>query len=102
MAKRLIWTLEAQNNRIEIFEYWNNRNKSKTFSRKLNEILREHIHLILNHPEIGILSDIENIRLKTVRDYQIVYLETEKEIVILAIWDSRQNPNKLAKKIYKL
>lgn len=36
MAKRLIWTEDAQNDRKEIFGYFNNRNKSKKYSQKLN------------------------------------------------------------------
>lgn len=95
MVKRLIWSTNAQNNRIEIFEYWNNRNKSNTYSRKLNEIFREHIEIILRHPDIGLPTDIENVRSRTVRDYQIIYLIRNLNIVIVAIWDSRQNPDKL-------
>jgi len=74
MAERLIWSTNAQSDRIEIFEYWNNRNKSKIYSRKLNEIFREHIEIILRYPDIGLPTDIENVRSRTVRDYQIVYL----------------------------
>ena len=95
MAKRLIWTPQAQNNRIEIFEYWNNRNKSKIYSRKLNDIFSEHIEIILKYPNIGLPTDIENVRSRTVRDYQIIYFDTHDSIIILAIWDSRQNPDKL-------
>ena len=99
MAKRLIWTSEALKNRIEIFEYWNDRNKSKTYSRKLNAIFNEHIDIILKHPHIGYETKTENIRCRTVRDYQIIYFNSDSEIVILAIWDSRQNPAKLINKI---
>jgi len=95
MAKRLIWSTNAQNDRIEIFGYWNNRNKSKIYSRKLNEIFREHIEIILRYPDIGLPTDIENVRSRTVRDYQIIYLIRDVSIIILAIWDNRQNPDKL-------
>ena len=99
MVKRLIWTVEAQQNRIEIFEYWNNRNKSKIYSRKLNEIFNEYIYLILKHPDIGMTTNIENVRNKTVKDYQIIYLIEEQSIILLAIWDTRQNPDLLKNKI---
>jgi len=95
MAKRLIWSNKAQINRKEIFEYWNNRNKSKVYSRKLNLIFNKHINLILKYPYIGISSDIDNVYLKTVRDFQIIYFVSPDTIVILEIWDSRQNPDKL-------
>ncbi|KAF2518496.1 type II toxin-antitoxin system RelE/ParE family toxin [Flavobacterium salilacus subsp. salilacus] len=99
MAKRLIWTLEAQQNRIAIFEYWNNRNKSKNYSRKLNGIFRIQIDLLLKHPQIGIATNIPNVRCRTVKDYKIVYLTESNKIVLLAIWDTRQNPELLTEKI---
>lgn len=98
MAKGLIWTQEALKNRIEIFEYWDNRNKSKTYSRKLNAIFNEHIDIILKYPYIGYETETENVRCRTVRDYKIIYLNSGNHIVLLAIWDSRQNPTKLFRK----
>jgi len=53
MVKRIVWSLTAQQDRKNILEYWNDRNKSKTYSKKLNELLKSSIKLISTHPNIG-------------------------------------------------
>ena len=101
MAKQIVWTLGAQRDRKEIFEYWNARNKSKLYSRKLNQLFKESINLISIHPKLGRPFGQHDIRLTIVRDYLIVYKELEQCIVILSIWDSRQDPLKLEKRLKK-
>ncbi|MBK9257127.1 MAG: type II toxin-antitoxin system RelE/ParE family toxin [Saprospiraceae bacterium] len=93
MAKKIIWTVSAQFDRKEIFAYWNERNKSKTYSLKLNELFIEATELLALHPLTGRSTTIENIRVKIVRDYLMVYKNTESEVQILAIFDSRRNPD---------
>lgn len=95
MAKKVIWTIKAQKDRISIFSYWNNRNKSNIYSQKLNQLFIDSIKIICRHPNIGIETDSENVRVKIVRDYLIFYEITKYHIHILTIWDSRQNPENL-------
>jgi plasmid stabilization system protein ParE len=97
MAKRVIWSLRAQNDKKEILDYWRQRNKSNTYSKKLNELFKESIKIILDFPQIGKVTDDTKARIKIVRDYLIIYEETETQIFILTIWDSRQDPEKLEK-----
>ncbi len=94
--KKIIWSVRAQQDRLEILEYWINRNKSTTYSRKLFKIFSEATALISEHPEIGKPTDSAGIRIKTVRDYLMIYQEQATQIEILLIWDSRQNPEKLS------
>ena len=65
MAKQIIWTKRAQNDRKEILQYWRQRNQSNTFSQKLNESIKKAVKLIASHPNIGRRTDIENVRVKT-------------------------------------
>ena len=95
MAKQIVWSRRAQRDRKEILEYWRVRNKSNTYSKKLNRLFKESIKIITDFPEIGKLTDQANTRIKIVKDYLIIYEETETQILILAIWDSRQDPGKL-------
>ena len=81
-------------------DYWRQRNKSNTYSKKLNELFKESIKIVLDFPQIGKVTDDTKARIKIVRDYSIIYEETETQILILAIWDNRQDPDKL-KKILK-
>lgn len=95
MAKKLIWSVRAQNDKKEILNYWRNRNKSNAYSKKLNELFKESVKFILDFPQIGKTTDDPKARIKIVKDYLIIYEETETQISILTIWDSRQNPDKL-------
>jgi toxin YoeB len=97
MAKQVIWSLRAQNDKKEILDYWRQRNKSNTYSKKLNELFKESIKIILDFPQIGRVTDDTKARIKIVSDYLIIYEETETQIYILTIWDSRQDPEKLEK-----
>jgi hypothetical protein len=37
---KVFWTLTAKRQRDHIFEYWNKKNKSKSYSTKLNLAIR--------------------------------------------------------------
>lgn len=96
MVKQIIWSRRAQTDRKEILKYWNKRNKSKLFSKKLNELFKEAVKLIAEHPEMGKPTDIKNVRSKIVRDYLMIYEVNDKDqLLILTIWDSRQCPRRL-------
>jgi addiction module RelE/StbE family toxin len=92
MAKQIVWTKRAQAERKEILQFWRIRNQSTAYSKKLNELIKKAVKLVAAHPHIGRHTDIENIRVKLVRDYLIFYEESEEQIFILSIWDNRRNP----------
>ena len=95
MAKKVTWTYRALQDRLEILEYWNSRNKSKTYSSKLYKAFANHIKLIAQAPEIGKPSEFADVRFIIVIDYLIYYSNQANHIEIVAIWDSRRNPVKL-------
>ena len=95
MVRKVKWTKRAQRERKDILQYWINRNKSSTYSKKLSQLFKEAINLLIIKPKIGRLTDIEDVRIKVVRDYLIFYEFDNECLYILAIWDSRQDPNKL-------
>ena len=97
MVRKVTWTVRAQNDRKEIFEYLNNHNKSNLYSKRLNGLIKKSLLLIAKYPLIGKLTDKINVRVKVLKDYLIVYEVLPKEIVILTIWDCRQNPEDLAR-----
>ena len=59
MAKRrrLVWQQAAQKDRKAILKYWNERNKSNTYSLKLNKILVEKTKLLKDFPLSGRLTN---------------------------------------------
>ena len=95
MVKQVVWSLRAQKDRKEILDYWRLRNKSNAYSKKLSQLFKDSVQIIKDFPQIGKLTDDPNTRIKTVRDYLIFYEETGTQILILTIWDSRQDPDKL-------
>ena len=97
MAKQVVWSLRAQDDRKNILSYWRQRNKSNTYSKKLNLLFKEAVNTISDFPKIGKLTDDRNARIKVVRDYLIIYEETETTIYILTVWDGRQDPAELVK-----
>ena len=97
MAKKIVWSSKAQNDRKEILLYWKERNKSISYSRKLNKLFNDAALSISKFPNIGKPSGYQNTRIKIVRDYLLVYKEYDSNISIIAIWDGRQNPIKLVK-----
>ncbi|MGI8893739.1 MAG: type II toxin-antitoxin system RelE/ParE family toxin [Bacteroidia bacterium] len=76
-------------------KYWHFRNKSKTYSKKLNNLFRHSITLLRRHAEIGKPTDKPNTRIKIIKDYLIFYKVLSEDILIIRIWDSRQNPENL-------
>lgn len=97
MAKRIVWTIEAQNDRREILNYWNNRNKSKTYSIKLNNLFISSIKLIAYNPNNGMETNIPNVKIKTLKDYFIIYKNSKDSILVLGLWDTRRIPMILIK-----
>ncbi|NGM63597.1 type II toxin-antitoxin system RelE/ParE family toxin [Sphingobacterium sp. SGG-5] len=96
MAKRkIVWTEKANLERKEILEYWINRNKSKSFSVKLNRLIISDLKLLSLSPFIGRKTKIENVRVKIVRDYLIFYEILKEEILVLTVWDGRRDSKTL-------
>lgn len=95
VARRIIWTATAKLQLQEIFEYFNFRNKSKTYSLKLNRIIQSEIKSLLLQSNIGNKTDAINVRGLLIENYYVFYQINQKDIIILSVWDTRQNPNKL-------
>ncbi len=97
MARRVIWTKRAQNDRYSIFNYWNKRNRSKAYSKKLNNLFIASIEFVASHPHTGKLTDRNEIRIKFASHFALIYEYNEIELFVLSIFDTRQNPDKLEK-----
>lgn len=92
MVRKLIWSVEARNSRKSIFDYWNNRNKSNFYSKKLNLLFNTNLKKVIELPEFGKPTFREDSKFIIVSHFEIIYKITPNEIVVLDIWDSRQNP----------
>ena len=101
MAKEIIWTKRAKEDKKSILNYWLKRNKSKEYPIKLNILLKEAVKWISENPKVRRETDYEGTYVKIIRDYQILYEEDPSRIYILTIWDTRQNPDKLKERLEK-
>lgn len=97
MVREVVWSLRAREDRKQILQFWIKHNKSDTYSKKLDSLFRTAVKLIIEHPQIGKPTDWDNVRVKIIRDYLMIYELTESQIYIHCIWDSRQDPEKLKK-----
>ncbi len=92
---KVLWTATALKQRNHVFKYWNGRNKSSAYSKKLNKKIKERVNLLKNNPEIGKRTEFKNTRAISLGHYSILYKIISAEIIITGFWDNRQNPVKL-------
>lgn len=95
VGRRIIWTTPAKLQLKDIFEYFNFRNKSKLYSLKLNRLIQTELKILLIQPTIGKKTDSINVRGLLIENYFIFYEINETNIIILSVWDTRQNPKRL-------
>jgi plasmid stabilization system protein ParE len=94
MAKRkIVWSNRAIKRLFGILEFYDQRNKSKTYSDKLYRLLRKEVKILLKFSEIGLKTTEETTRGLIIGDYIVYYEITDDKIVIHTIWDSRQDPD---------
>ena len=63
MAKRkIIWSNRAKIKRYEILKFYIDRNKSNTYSIKLNRRFNKELLLLIEYPNLGIKTDIKGVR----------------------------------------
>lgn len=98
MAKRnVIWTRTADIQFVGILEYWVNRNKSSTYSKKLIRRVSKRTEQIAERPLICKATDFKDVRVASLGNFSIYYKITDRRIIITAFWDNRQDPEKLLK-----
>jgi len=95
VARRIVWSSTAKLQLKAIFEYFNFRNKSKSYSLKLNTIIQTELKILLQQPNIGKKTDSINIRGLLIENYYIFYEVNEAHIIILSVWDTRIDPKRL-------
>ena len=94
MAKyKIEWSTEAKSDLLTILNFYIQRNKNATYSKKLNDDINKSIKLISHNPFIGIKTDFETVRALITGNYQIIYEIFDQIVLIIMIWDCRQNPN---------
>jgi addiction module RelE/StbE family toxin len=95
VKRKVIWSTLAKLETKEILEYFLHRNKSATYSRKLYQLFQSELRRLSMFPEAGLKTKLTNVRGLVVKDYILFYEVFDDRIVVLKVWDCRQNPDKL-------
>ena len=96
MAQReIIWTKTADIQLVGVLEYWIERNKSNTYSKKLIRLVTDRTKQIAKTPYMYKSTDFNDVRVASLGNFSIYYKVTEKSIIVTAFWDNRQDPKKL-------
>jgi len=96
MAKRkIVWSHRAKIKLYQILEFYIERNKSSSYSKKLYLKVRKEASLLVKHPEIGIKTEFDSVRGLIVENYILFYEYSPELIIIHSVWDCRQNPDHL-------
>ena len=83
MAKlKIFWAETALKQRNYIFEYWNKRNGSTSYSKKLNSSIVERISLLKTNPDLGKKTEFTNTRVVSLGHYSILYKRIDSRLII--------------------
>lgn len=83
------------------------RRKSERAAAKLYNNILDEAHKLIAHPQIAAIEPLLDAEAETYRslvvrrNYKIVYRVEKETIYIIDIWDCRQNPKKLKKRVVK-
>ncbi|MBQ9284985.1 MAG: type II toxin-antitoxin system RelE/ParE family toxin [Bacteroidaceae bacterium] len=76
----------------DILFFYDERNGSDTFSRKLLQKFQRQIGLLATMPDIGRKTNHANIRILFIDDYGIEYERINNDIIIIDIYSCLTNP----------
>jgi addiction module RelE/StbE family toxin len=102
MPERIIWSRQAESDLEEIVTFFNERNQSSKYSKKLISKFEKAGELLLHSPFIGFKTDLEDIRFLIIQNYLMFYEVENERIIIHSIWDSRQDPDQMVNLINAL
>lgn len=92
MAKRVVWTKQAESKRRQILYFWFIRTGNKKYSKKLAFQFRETVKYISQHNYLGRQTELVDVRVAVCGNYLIFYSLTDTLVEIISIFDNRRNP----------
>lgn len=99
MAQRkIIWSQRSEEELLGVLEFYNARNGSTTYSKKLLSSVDKLVDLLPNNKHLGRLSENGSTRVVVKKEFLIFYEIFKDAIVIVSFWDNRQD---IAKRVDK-
>ena len=94
--KKVSWSIKAQKELNEVYDYWNHHNKSHVYSEKILDETFRMINLIRSQSYIGEESKIKEIRrVLILENFSLFYKVMNDEIKVLSFFDNRRDPGNL-------
>ncbi|MBK8448496.1 MAG: type II toxin-antitoxin system RelE/ParE family toxin [Saprospiraceae bacterium] len=97
MTKPIVWSQNAKNDLKNIKKFFDTRNQSSTYSKKLLKTFRDSAKLIEKFPLLSIPTEYDNVRGFVILEYIIFYEIMSEHILVLIVWDCRRDPEQLNK-----
>lgn len=92
MALEILYSPQFAGSLEAILNYFDERNGSDAYSKKLFKMIHEQIRLLATFPEIGRLTDFPGVRILFVDKYGIEYQIRATAILIVDIYSCQTNP----------
>ena len=92
MALAISYAPQFIDNLEAILNFFDERNGSDRFSKKLLRMINKQIQLLKTMPEIGRLTDTPGVRIIFVERFGIDYQIRDKEVLIINIYSCQTDP----------
>lgn len=92
MALAISYAPQFIDNLEAILNFFDERNGSDRFSKKLLKMINKQIQLLKTMPEIGRLTDTPGVRIIFVERFGIDYQIRDKEVLIINIYSCQTDP----------
>ena len=93
MALEIIYSPQYFDHLEAILNFFDERNGSDKFSKKLLKMIHKQIGLLATMPEIGRITDFPGVRVLFVERFGIEYQIRDKVILIIDIYSCQTNPD---------
>lgn len=94
MDLEISYSPQFADNLEAILQYFDERNGSDAYSRKLLGMIHRQIQMLATFPEIGRQTDFPNVRILFVGSYGIEYQIRDNAVLIVDIYSCQTNPKK--------
>lgn len=94
MDLEIIYSPQFADNLEAILRYFDERNGSDVYSRKLFGMIHRQIRMLATFPEIGRQTNFQNVRVLFVESYGIEYQIRDTAILIADIYSCKIDPSR--------
>ena len=92
---KIKWTQTAEDQFFHVLRYWTNKNKSSRYAEKLADLVWTHTVFLCQNPLTSPESQFPGLRRAALGPFSLYYKVHLEELIIMAFWDNRQDPEKL-------